>query len=212
MHIVLDRATLDELETVIEDGLQTFVDVGLALMEVRDRRLYRESGYPTFEKYCVGRWNFKRHYAHRLIDSAMTMKALVGSGLDDNMLPIGNAPSNEAQTRELAPLAKSEPEAARAVWREVVDEAETTGEPVTAAKVRAAVQRQCFDDDWNESAIERVVGEPLPEPDPRISDLTVAIQLLEPLYRDYDDELHSPQLRAHTAALRNILNQMRANT
>jgi hypothetical protein len=211
MHIVLDRATLDELETVIEDGLQTFVDVGLALMEVRERKLYEQAGYVTFEMYCHGRWGFTKRHGNRLIAAASTAKALAESPEKD-VGPIGPTPITESQARELAPLAKAEPEAARAVWREVVDASEGTGEPITAAKVRAAVQRQCFDDGWDEPAIERVVGEPLPEPDPRISDLTVAIQLLEPLYRDYDDELHSPQLRAHTAALRNILNQMRANT
>lgn len=45
------------------------------------------------------------------------------------------------------------------------------------------------------------------EPDPRIWDLKAAIQLLEPMYRDYSD-VHAPTIRAHTAALRNVLRQM----
>ena len=50
---------LAELETVIESGIRTFVDVGRALLEIRDSRLYRES-YPTFDEYCRERWGFGR--------------------------------------------------------------------------------------------------------------------------------------------------------
>jgi hypothetical protein len=36
-----ERGRLAELEQVVERGLQTFVEVGLALTEIRDSRLYR---------------------------------------------------------------------------------------------------------------------------------------------------------------------------
>jgi hypothetical protein len=39
-----------ELENVIERGLSTFVEVGNALLEIRDSKLYRET-HPTFEAY-----------------------------------------------------------------------------------------------------------------------------------------------------------------
>lgn len=35
---------LTDLETTIERGLKTFVEVGQALMEIRDGRLYRARG------------------------------------------------------------------------------------------------------------------------------------------------------------------------
>ena len=49
---VSEAERLDACEQVIERGLATFVDVGTALLEVRDSRLYRVA-YPTFEAYCA---------------------------------------------------------------------------------------------------------------------------------------------------------------
>lgn len=133
--------TLTELEERIERGLETFVDVGLALMEVRDRRLYREAGYPTFEKYCIGKWDFKRHRAYQLIEAAQTVKTL--SLEDQNVEHVQQIPEspriNPRQARELAPLAKADPDAAREVWQEVQEQ---HGDKVTAEKVREAVRER----------------------------------------------------------------------
>jgi hypothetical protein len=46
------KRTLEECESVIRSGLKTFVEVGHALLEIRGRRLYRQAGFRTFEKYC----------------------------------------------------------------------------------------------------------------------------------------------------------------
>jgi hypothetical protein len=46
-------------EEVIEHGLKTFFEVGLALIAIRDLQLYRTS-YPTFEEYCRNRWGAVR--------------------------------------------------------------------------------------------------------------------------------------------------------
>lgn len=203
MSVTVRQASLAQLETIIERGVQTFVEVGLALMEVRDRRLYREAGYPTFEKYCRERWRFQSNYARRLIDSAATVKILADPELDDKSVPMGTLPTTERHVRELAPLAREAPETARAVWREVNEEAKREKRPVTAAKVRAAVQRvrREPDPDYVDADYIEV------EPDPRIPDLKAAIRLLEPLYQAYDDQ-YAPRIRAHTAALRNVLRQM----
>jgi len=116
---------LAKCEATIEAGLMTFLDVGNAIREIRDDRLYRES-YSTFEEYCRERWDWSRRHANRHIDAAKTAEILG---------PIGPI-SNEAQARELAPLAKSNPDAAAEVWAEVVDE---HGEKVTAKKIKEAV-------------------------------------------------------------------------
>ena len=44
----ISARTAQDVLTVKERGLETFVDVGLALMEIRDRRLYRDT-HATFE-------------------------------------------------------------------------------------------------------------------------------------------------------------------
>ena len=117
-----ERAQLAELELVVKGGLATFVEVGQALVEIRDRRLYRET-HATFEAYCRGRWRMSARHANRTI-AAAEVTALVG--------PTG--PSNVAQARELARLAGTQE--AVAVWGDLRSE---YGEDVTAALVREAV-------------------------------------------------------------------------
>lgn len=126
--IALDTRRLDELEDKIERGLQTFVEVGDALSEIRDARLYRES-HDTFEDYCRERWGFNRNYANKQIAAAEVVRAL-GTNVP--------TPANEGQARELAPL-KDEPEAMTEAWQEAQVIATTKARPVTASDVREAV-------------------------------------------------------------------------
>lgn len=67
--------SLPDLETVIERGQVTFIEVGRALMEIRDRRLYRET-HATFEAYCRERWGWGRNYANKHIAAAKAVDAL----------------------------------------------------------------------------------------------------------------------------------------
>lgn len=117
--------SLEECEAVIERGLATFIEVGQALLEIRDSRLYRES-HGTFEDYCRERWGFSRVRAHQLIEGAEVAVALTTVN--------SAAPTNEAQARELAPL-KNDPPA----MREALEQASEDGPP-TAAKVREVVR------------------------------------------------------------------------
>jgi hypothetical protein len=86
-----EATRLAELKEQISSGLATFVQIGLALVEVRDRRLYRQT-HDTFEAYCEGRWHFKRSHAYRLIDAAAVV---------NNLPPQEQGPANELQAREL---------------------------------------------------------------------------------------------------------------
>lgn len=95
------------LETTIAKGLQTFVEVGEALAEIRDRRLYRKE-HATFDAYLAARWEISRSWACRQIRAAETVK----------LLPTGNKPTTERQVRELSTL----PPAQRAeAWQEAVE-------------------------------------------------------------------------------------------
>ncbi|MEI6451832.1 MAG: hypothetical protein WCP98_18055, partial [Actinomycetes bacterium] len=78
--------TLTDLEGIIERGLDTFVDVGEALAEIRDRQMYRET-HATFEAYCRERWGWSRSYAYRHIEAAQAVA----------LLPIGNIPRPPAR-------------------------------------------------------------------------------------------------------------------
>ena len=65
-----DEAThLARCEGVIGRGLTVFVEVGRALAEIRDAKLYRVN-YKTFEAYCKERWEIGRSRAYELIDQA----------------------------------------------------------------------------------------------------------------------------------------------
>ncbi|UHD45351.1 hypothetical protein LUX29_20540 [Aureimonas altamirensis] len=71
-----DAVRLRHCEAVIHKGLSTFQEVGEALIEIRDSKLYRES-HETFEVYCRDRWDLHRRRAYQLIDHAKAMEVIV---------------------------------------------------------------------------------------------------------------------------------------
>lgn len=113
------------LERKIEQGMTTFVEVGQALMEIRDSRLYRVE-YKTFELYCREKWGMSRVQAHRLI----------GASEVSQMLPRGNKLPTEKQIR---PLTKLPPEKQPEAWAKAVEIAD--GEQPTARQVEQAVRQ-----------------------------------------------------------------------
>jgi hypothetical protein len=108
-------------------GIKTFVEVGQALLAIRDQHLYRQS-YETFEEYLRQRWEMSRPHAYRMIDAAQVV---------DAVSPIGDiVPVNEAQAR---PLASLPPEQQVEVWQEAVRTAPSSG--ITAEHVKKTVKR-----------------------------------------------------------------------
>lgn len=118
---VPDQGRLAELEEIVARGLSTFIEVGNALLEIRESKLYEQT-HITFETYCNEKWAMGRSYANKLI-----LAAQVGT-----TVPI----ATERQARELAPLL-DEPDHLREAWAEVVA---LHPEP-TAAQVREVVER-----------------------------------------------------------------------
>jgi hypothetical protein len=118
---------LAECEVVIERGLETFMEVGAALAEIKRDRLYRRS-YPSFEGYLKVRWKMSRFYAHRLIESSKVVK----------MLPTGNTPTSERQIRPLTRL--KDPKQRAEAWTEAVETA-PDGKP-TAKHVESVVKKR----------------------------------------------------------------------
>jgi len=72
---------LSTCEKAIERGINTFVEVGQALTEIRDAKLYRVA-HKTFEIYCKDRWNLGRSRAYELIDQAKVASGLANEGVD----------------------------------------------------------------------------------------------------------------------------------
>ena len=68
----------DQAEEIIESGRQTFVEVGLALRQVRDLggAERRRRGYATFEDYMLRRWGWHRRHGYELMDAAEVAASL----------------------------------------------------------------------------------------------------------------------------------------
>jgi hypothetical protein len=123
---ISERNELERCEVVIKQGLQTFVEVGQALMLIRDKRLYRAE-FGTFEKYCQDKWGFTDNFSRRLINSSQVIENI-------KSVPIGTVlPKTESQAR---PLTKIEPELQKEVWNETVNR---HGDNITQKKVEQVV-------------------------------------------------------------------------
>lgn len=118
---------LEALEATIERGLNTFVEVGAALLEIRDSRLYRTT-HGTFEDYCRERWGMVASRARQLIAAAETVQNL------QSVTTVTLLPATESQAR---PLTTLEPEVQREVWQRAVETAPNG--KVTAAHVQNVV-------------------------------------------------------------------------
>lgn len=118
---------LISLEAVITKGLNNFIEVGEALLEIRDSRLYRiEHG--TFETYCREKWGMSIRQAQRLIGGANVVSAI------KETRPVGRVPETESQARPLTKLpAEDQPKA----WAKAVEAAD--GKQPTAKQVDVAV-------------------------------------------------------------------------
>ena len=101
---------LERCEVVIKQGLKTFIEVGQALMTIREKRLYRIS-FKTFEDYCIEKWSFKRTHVYQLIEAS---SVIINLSAMANILP-----QSERQTRPLTGLEK---DVQIAVWNDVVHE------------------------------------------------------------------------------------------
>ncbi|TVZ96473.1 hypothetical protein [Streptomyces sp. BK340] len=162
-----ESSALAEHEAVIERGIKTFYEVGTALADIRDRKLYR-ADHGTFEEYCQRRWQLSRPRAYELITAAEVV-----SGMPDTAQPVANA----RQASELARV--PEPERAD-VWRETVER--TAGKPTAAAVRETYEQRQEPDllagDDWVQPdgpGFQAAVTPPTAAPRPKRRPLTEAL-------------------------------------
>ena len=123
----LTPAMLDlfEHEKVIEQGLAGFVEVGLALLAIRDGKKYRHAGYATFEDYCQRRWGMTSERGRQLMSAADIAQHL------DTPTTVGVAqPTREAQVR---PLRGVDPAERADVWAEAVESAGGTWSSSTSS-------------------------------------------------------------------------------
>lgn len=105
-----ETVKLRHLETVIESGVKVFYELGKALKEIKEGKLYRLT-HSTFEEYCEQKWGLSKAYMNRTIQSCEVV---------ENLTPMGAIiPMNERQTRPLASLVN--PEHQREVWQRIIN-------------------------------------------------------------------------------------------
>ena len=133
---VLEQKRLDQLEEVVVINFRSFVQVGQALAEIRDRQLYRAQS-KTFELYVKAVFDIARGTAYRYIAAAQvvenvsTWRQKNGDSDVIDLLPI-----NEAQVR---PLTRLRPEQQVSVWQAAVEQAPRG--KITAGYVNRVVKK-----------------------------------------------------------------------
>jgi hypothetical protein len=127
-----EMSRLAELETIVERGQLTFIEVGGALTKIRDEGLWKGS-YSSFKEYYAIRWGWSKQHTYRFIDAAKTSSNLIerSPNGDSNI-------TSEGQIRPLAILDKDEQYEA---WVEANKIAEEEDRPVTGEIVKRAVEK-----------------------------------------------------------------------
>jgi hypothetical protein len=95
---IQETADFERLNALAKGGWKTFLEVGAALVEVRDRGLFR-ANYQSFSDYCKLELGCSKAYAYSLMGSAEVHKQLSAIA-DFKIIPV-----NEAQCRALLPVA-----------------------------------------------------------------------------------------------------------
>ena len=162
---------LDVLEPIVERGQRAFVEVGVALMQIRDSRAYVET-HSTFDRYCKARWGWERAHPYRLMEAAKVAQA---------MSPMGDTPPiNERQARELAGV----PEEERVEVYEAV--LEKTGGKPTAKAVKQEKASRVRAKRMEQLAEKSVKNKPLP-----VEKRNYPVILADPPWQ-YDDNSTDP--------------------
>lgn len=125
-----EKSRLEELCGIVRRGMQTFVEVGNALMEIRESGLYRER-CATFEAFVQIEFGMKRAHAYRQIAAAETVALLS---------PTGDIPAGLTEGA-IRPLTTLPPEQRAEAFEEAKEVAKFEGKKrPTASHVSAAVR------------------------------------------------------------------------
>ena len=118
----------------IEKGWKVFVEVGSALREIRNSRLYRED-YDSWEAFCREVVGMSKTEANRQILDVEVVESLQApNGVIDSALQL---PENRAQARALA--LEKDPAERQRIWQQLVGNPEEN--PITAKAIESVISR-----------------------------------------------------------------------
>ena len=86
-----ELSRLEQLEQIVERGLDQTIAVWAALKEIHDAGLYKPS-YGSWEAYCRGRWGFSRQRGYQLIRAFEVTTAVDGKLTENQARPLANQP------------------------------------------------------------------------------------------------------------------------
>ena len=128
------KSEFDKWDAVVAKGLATFIEVGVALREIKEKQLYKEE-YGTFEKYIQQRHEMRKSTAYRLIDAVTIRDELqnVPNWGQNGDGATARLPALESHFRELSVVPSED---APRVWKQVQETAAEQGKPITAKLIR----------------------------------------------------------------------------
>lgn len=119
------------LEQSIESGLdrasEPILEIGKALRSIRDKKLYREEGYSSFEAYLQERWEMSRNKGYQLIAAANILEDL-SEAFEQKLLP-----KSESALRPLTPLSKIQ---RIAVWKAALQHSKRPGRGIVIQVIK----------------------------------------------------------------------------
>jgi hypothetical protein len=123
---------LNNLEAIVQRGLDADLEVGNALAEINDTWLYRAT-HPTFEAYLRERWGISRTRGDQLIQAAEAA-APPSAGVDSF------APATRSKARPLGPVRRDGSDGLAIVWEWA--RREFGGDDVTAVDINLTVHKR----------------------------------------------------------------------
>jgi hypothetical protein len=118
---VAAKAEFTKCEEIIEKGISTFVEVGMALLKVKESGWYLEE-YKTWEEYCDKRWHRSDSWARKhisaveFLDNKLPAESTTGRNLpvvDNETLKLGEAIAQGQMSRTKAEEIAAQPNGAR---------------------------------------------------------------------------------------------------
>jgi N6-adenosine-specific RNA methylase IME4 len=108
---------LGELESIVDHGLGRFIEVGLALLAIREGKKYRQAGYSDFDVYVEEKWGIGKSHNSRLLNTGY-----IASEITPQLG--GKIPDHESQVRplmRLGTLTDPHPELWNEAWKNACD-------------------------------------------------------------------------------------------
>lgn len=121
----MKQERLIHLENIIASKQRGFYELGKALNEIKQSRLYRLTLHDSFAAYVKARWDMGKSQAYRFINAYQVI---------NNLSPIGDKlPANESQVR---PLAGLNPLEQRAAWKRFL----ASGKELSALNIKLFIR------------------------------------------------------------------------